>query len=390
MARPSSFWLIGLIFLRLVFAVCFLPNSTDRNALGLDRYRPSGVGSALDGFSMCCRLVGVDSPDVPRPDGLCTSGTRVWRESCTDPTWASPSCIKLCVNGTDENGLPMKDNDEIITPCADQSYCCGSNNNECCDQGQGVWVKDGLPTRTNPNSTESTQTEVAISGVPNQNTTPVSPGPTPSPTESHGLTGGAIAGIVIGCLLGLMTLGLAFWCFARRKRRRTVEGRHNDTTGAQPVTGWEDGKEQKRTEYKVAELRGTAPAIHEMDAGAPPMPELHAKERSELAGSTPPRKMDYETQLGNLQATGVYLVRVENQAPARPGSGMVMQEQRQANGRASMEMDTRSPQTPIRIVKLREPKNRLEISACVIAALTEVAMTDTDEELTKLTQYETV
>ncbi|KAL8835106.1 MAG: hypothetical protein Q9176_007100 [Flavoplaca citrina] len=292
MARPSSFWLIGLIFLRLVFAVCFLPNSTDRNALGLDRYRPSGVGSALDGFSMCCRLVGVDSPDVPRPDGLCTSGTRVWRESCTDPTWASPSCIKLCVNGTDENGLPMKDNDEIITPCADQSYCCGSNNNECCDQGQGVWVKDGLPTRTNPNSTESTQTEVAISGVPNQNTTPVSPGPTPSPTESHGLTGGAIAGIVIGCLLGLMTLGLAFWCFARRKRRRTVEGRHNDTTGAQPVTGWEDGKEQKRTEYKVAELRGTAPAIHEMDAGAPPMPELHAKERSELAGSTPPRKME--------------------------------------------------------------------------------------------------
>ena len=184
----------------------------------------------------------------------------------------------------------MKDNDEIITPCADQSYCCGSNNNECCDQGQGVWIKDGLPTRINPNSTESTQTEGPVSEPPNQDTTPVSPGSTSSPTESQGLTEGAIAGIVIGCLLGLTILALAFWCFARRKRRRTVDGGHNDARGAQPVPGWEDGKENKKTEYQVAELRGAAPSIHEMDAGPPPMPELHAKERPELAGSTP-RKM---------------------------------------------------------------------------------------------------
>lgn len=62
---------------------------------------------------------------------------------------------------------------------------------------------------------------------------------------------------------------------------------------------------------------------------------------------------------------------------------MVMREQRQANGRASMEMDTRSAQTPTRVVKSREQKKRLNtvvlLSACVIAASTEVATIDTKQ-----------
>src|SRR5580700_3435287 len=33
--------------------------------------------------------------------GLCgVTGTQLWRESCTDPTWKSASCLKLCINGT--------------------------------------------------------------------------------------------------------------------------------------------------------------------------------------------------------------------------------------------------------------------------------------------------
>ncbi|KAL9627824.1 MAG: hypothetical protein Q9204_006305 [Flavoplaca sp. TL-2023a] len=127
-----------------------------------------------------------------------------------------------------------------------------------------------------------------------------------------------------------------------------------------------------------------------MDAGAPPMPELDAKERPELQGSIPPREMErsYQTQLGNLQATALYLVRLKNQARARPCKGMVMREQRQANGRASMEMDTRSPQTPTRVVKSRKQKKRLDISACVIAASTEVATTDTEQQAAKA--YKTI
>jgi hypothetical protein len=27
----------------------------------------------------------------------------IWRESCTDPTWKDPACIKLFVNGTGIN-----------------------------------------------------------------------------------------------------------------------------------------------------------------------------------------------------------------------------------------------------------------------------------------------
>jgi hypothetical protein len=32
--------------------------------------------------------------------GLCgVTGTQLWRESCTDPTWESPACLKLCTTG---------------------------------------------------------------------------------------------------------------------------------------------------------------------------------------------------------------------------------------------------------------------------------------------------
>ncbi|KAL9032735.1 MAG: hypothetical protein Q9180_006335, partial [Flavoplaca navasiana] len=96
--------------------------------------------------------------------------------------------------------------------------------------------------------------------------------------------------------------------------------------------------------------------------------------------SLSPYSRSYQTQLGNLQATALNLVRLKNQARARPCKGMVMPEQRQANGRASMEMDTRSPQTPTRVVRSCEQKKRLNISACVIAASTEVATTDTEQQ----------
>ena len=52
-------------------------------------------------FSMCC-AVGNDC----RPDGLCFTDSTglIYRKGCTDPTWASPSCVKLCY--TDIGTLP--------------------------------------------------------------------------------------------------------------------------------------------------------------------------------------------------------------------------------------------------------------------------------------------
>lgn len=45
--------------------------------------------------SMCCA-----PGDECRPDGLCLNPVRgLFRDGCTDPSWESSSCIKLCHAG---------------------------------------------------------------------------------------------------------------------------------------------------------------------------------------------------------------------------------------------------------------------------------------------------
>ena len=81
----------------LASADCYTPNSLPR---GSDNYKPAEAVSNVDGYQMCCATFR-DPPDVPRADGLCTGPEgQIWRESCTDRSWRSPNCIKLCVNGT--------------------------------------------------------------------------------------------------------------------------------------------------------------------------------------------------------------------------------------------------------------------------------------------------
>lgn len=62
-------------------------------------YSPCNNG---DEHSMCCAA----GQDTCRIDGLCyyngeVKGSKgVFRDGCTDPTWESPSCVKLCLDGT--------------------------------------------------------------------------------------------------------------------------------------------------------------------------------------------------------------------------------------------------------------------------------------------------
>lgn len=89
------------IFPSKTFAACYKPNGIDVNEqLNLDDYQPCDGG---DDESMCCALNRL-YPDKCRSDGLC-SGYRypdiaIWRDSCTDPTWKSPKCLKLCTQGS--------------------------------------------------------------------------------------------------------------------------------------------------------------------------------------------------------------------------------------------------------------------------------------------------
>lgn len=79
-----------------VQAGCYLPDGTDRNArndtiAGKTRYEPCSTGA---GHSMCYNT---KDGDACVEDGLIYNpGGQLWRESCTDPTWQAPECLKVC------------------------------------------------------------------------------------------------------------------------------------------------------------------------------------------------------------------------------------------------------------------------------------------------------
>ncbi|KAL8890010.1 MAG: hypothetical protein Q9215_002793 [Flavoplaca cf. flavocitrina] len=248
-------WLRGLMALLIVAdtatAACYHPNGTDRNArFSKEIYTPI---NPEEDVSMCCSTNG----DQPRPDGLCTNslGTIVWRESCTDKTWASPKCIKLCAGtSTDTHSTPgtgrQMDNDEKVMPCPDGSYCCGDGaiGYTCCREGRGVFLKDGTTQATNPSSTIASSTSLlTTTGVP-AGTTTDAPSPLPPATSppSSNVDGGAIAGIVIGGLAGIVLLLVAFWVLLH-KRRKAQDAARNGMVPQQgypptsPNPSWPNG-----------------------------------------------------------------------------------------------------------------------------------------------------
>lgn len=147
-----------LIWLLLTAAIswaetCYRPAG---NAADV-RYAPcyNNTGQA----SMCCRINDNDYPDICRNDGLCNATYQsdvIWRESCTDQTWQSPQCLRLCI-GELINTIPSLftlalskeldgsgyGNDNMVTSCSDGSFCCGYENNTCCSAGQGVRISNG-------------------------------------------------------------------------------------------------------------------------------------------------------------------------------------------------------------------------------------------------------
>ncbi|KAI4194912.1 MAG: hypothetical protein LQ348_002535 [Seirophora lacunosa] len=283
--RGSLQCLIVLSAIGTVNATCYYPNGTDRNrGFPSDTYFPINPG---DDFSMCCSRLG----DKPRSDGLCANsdGSVIWRESCTDRTWQSPKCIKLCA-GTDPdtNDSPgsgrQMDNDEQVTPCSDGSYCCGDGGlgSSCCNEGRGVFVRDGTTQNNNPTATPTSSTTSETLPT-TANTLPVtaaiSAGPTadaaPTPASSSqdsGVNTGAIAGGLVGGLAGLLIIVLALWFFYRRRKANktaqsstTQQHEYPPTSEAQDSTygyykspGPQEAQGSYIEEYKRPELQAGA------------------------------------------------------------------------------------------------------------------------------------
>lgn len=90
---------IGLLLslLSCVLGACYTPDGDLRGVDGEGgAYLPCNSNG---GHSMCCALGRKGKyKNTCRPDGLCDEADSGWifRESCTDPTWRDPACIKLC------------------------------------------------------------------------------------------------------------------------------------------------------------------------------------------------------------------------------------------------------------------------------------------------------
>ena len=270
---------------------------TDRNAgLPANLYTPCNPNASA---SMCCSqdrsspyLNGKSGVDC-RSDGLCADAGNdaIYRIACTDPTWQSPECIKLCVNGTIEAGSDVQ-----VTQCSDGSYCCGSTANgiasACCNGGQGVWIVNGEETSVNPNASaapsnapsstttsspsisdpaalasaqSSGQTAVseAVSSAPQPTTQTLSPAKSDKDDHLAAKVGGVVGGVI-----GLALILGACWFFLALKRRQTAhptpmpEGVYSPELGKSPIHGAPTyAGDIKRNE--LVELPESQPELHE-------------------------------------------------------------------------------------------------------------------------------
>ncbi|CAI4213252.1 unnamed protein product [Parascedosporium putredinis] len=202
------------------------------------------------GASMCCN---VGTGDVCRDNGLCfnPSVEHLWRESCTDPTWKDPACVKLCHRDIlNAQGILMSGTDMRITVCSDGSLCCGDKeaSTECCREKSGFLIVDGeVVAASQPSSTTGTQTTARSTSSTSTSTSssddPESDDPEASNTGNDDGSSGPNKAVIIGAVLGSVfgvALIAAAWVLYRRSQRRGP---------SPPVTG--GGVMDAAPEYKA-------------------------------------------------------------------------------------------------------------------------------------------
>ena len=328
--RRSTLLWITLFYLLILTTQadtgCFNPNGTNRNVGAPDV--PTGTSvyfpcNTVQPYSMCCR-----NSDKCLANGLCQQegSDIIWRESCSDQTWRSDACVKLCVSETgmfcslfddltrstnshiykapqrheaDRLLFHLTGSDMQVLQCPDQSYCCagGSNNaTQCCEQGHGNWILDnGLVTNVNPNATSTTssssvtKTPAPTHSSSSSSSTPPNPTgaqattqPSSSKSSSNNNIGAIVGGIVGGLVLLAIALSAILFLLRRARRRREIAQMqpqippmaamtYQETPPAMVPYQYQMGMDMK----KVSEVPGDGLRTEELDG----------QERSELGGS---------------------------------------------------------------------------------------------------------
>ncbi|KAL8919330.1 MAG: hypothetical protein Q9172_005035 [Xanthocarpia lactea] len=116
-----------------------------------------------------------------------------------------------------------------VTPCPDGSYCCGAGTpaNNCCVQGNGVFLDVNgyttVPQRSSTSSRSSgastaTSTTITSTAAPTSETVTGPSAVTTNPTEESNNNTGPIAGAVVGGLVAAALIILAGIYFLRRRK----------------------------------------------------------------------------------------------------------------------------------------------------------------------------
>lgn len=295
-----------VIFGPMTYATCYFPNGDIR----VDQfYQPCHPDQE---HSMCCRI----DDNRCRSDGLCDElGTSlVWRESCTDPTWNSSSCIKLCHSGLgilcskagkneimlmrdqvlDVQGQESGDQaayDHLITPCDDGSYCCGSGvlATNCCKENRGLFLKNG--TAVSRDSTPATFDVVSSSSIkatPSSSSAaaftlgqslsalaPTAPASSTSATKTSNQTGVIVGAAISGAAVLALVTGIIVLIGMRRIKKRsriqeTLRTTRTDESHQDPKLY----EGQKSNSSRELATLGPVPELENSKKPQRPVPEL--------------------------------------------------------------------------------------------------------------------
>lgn len=117
-----------------------------------------------------------------------------------------------------------------VTLCPDESLCCGAENNSCCENHDGVWIRNGEISKVNPVSSSWSTASSATSSLSTLSLVSSSTNPTLSSSVSPAQSGlisasndiGAIVGGVVGGVIGILLSVGAAWFISRRRKPSRV------------------------------------------------------------------------------------------------------------------------------------------------------------------------
>ncbi|KAI1170926.1 hypothetical protein F4777DRAFT_89201 [Nemania sp. FL0916] len=213
-------------------AQCYYPNGKEA-----PKSQQQPCNSTEDGrVSLCCDM----RNSVCTTTGLCLgSAGYYYRGTCTDRSWISPSCPRVC---TDQN----KDSTVNFYPCVAGNFdfkhqiCCGySDTKDCC--ANNFTTSFGIPFAPTHSvaaavsliATTVTQSESVASNFPISTTECVAPTQTPACTSCGPPPIAGYVGGTVGAGVGVGLIGLIVILLRERKWRKETTKKSEATTDFQ-------------------------------------------------------------------------------------------------------------------------------------------------------------